>query len=77
MRVIKKYRNRKLYDTGSHAYTTLKEVLTLLKQGEKVKVLSFTGQDVTETTILQSIYQHSLVNKKFRKSVINHVKGSM
>lgn len=51
--VIKKYPNRRLYDTESSGYITLADVATALKRGRTVSVVeSKTGADLTEVTLL-------------------------
>ena len=54
MHNIKRYANRKLYDTQSKKYVTLDKIATLLKAGEAVSVLdNTTGEDITAATISQ------------------------
>ena len=38
-RVIKRYQNRKLYDTEASAYVTLDDIAQMIKDGEDVKVV--------------------------------------
>lgn len=52
MRVIKRYPNRKLYDTARKRYVTLERVEDLVRQGEEVRVVdSRTGGDLTNATL--------------------------
>lgn len=54
-RVIKKYANRKLYDTTAKKYLTLDDIARLVQQGEPIQVLdNDTKQDVTNV-VLSSI----------------------
>jgi len=54
MHKIKRYANRKLYDTKSKQYITLDKIAKLLKAGEEVSVLdNKTGEDITAATISQ------------------------
>ncbi len=54
MHNIKRYANRKLYDTNSKQYITLDKIAKLLKAGEEVSVLdNKTGEDITATTVSQ------------------------
>ena len=47
-RVIKRYPNRKLYDTAESRYITLNEIAALLREGHEVSVFdSRTGEDIT------------------------------
>jgi polyhydroxyalkanoate synthesis repressor PhaR len=54
-RVIKKYANRKLYDTTAKKYLTLDDIARLVQQGEQIQVIdNDTKQDVT-SVVLSSI----------------------
>lgn len=56
--VIKRYRNRKLYNTHSKRYITLEEVEELIKEQEDIKVIDNpTGEDITSTTLSQIIFE--------------------
>ncbi len=55
-RVIKRYSNRKLYDTRTKRYLTLEEVGVLVKVGENIRVEdSDTGDDLTATVLAKII----------------------
>ena len=57
-RVIKKYHNRRLYDTSTSAYITLGEVKQLVLQRENVLVKDAkTGEDLTRSILLQIILE--------------------
>jgi len=57
-RVIKKYPNRRLYDTSTSAYVTLAEVKQLVMQHEPVLVKDAkTGEDLTRSILLQIILE--------------------
>ena len=57
-RVIKKYPNRRLYDTSTSAYITLGEVKQLVLQRENVLVKDAkTGEDLTRSIMLQVILE--------------------
>ena len=57
-RVIKKYPNRRLYDTSTSAYITLGEVKQLVLQRENVLVKDAkTGEDLTRSILLQIILE--------------------
>jgi polyhydroxyalkanoate synthesis repressor PhaR len=52
--VIKKYANRKLYDTFSRRYVTLEVIAELLRDGHEVRVVDrTTGEDITAVTLSQ------------------------
>ena len=54
MHKIKRYANRKLYDTKTKKYITLDKITKLLKAGEEVSVLdNKTGEDITAATVSQ------------------------
>lgn len=54
--VIKKYGNRRLYDTRESRYVTLVEVAELVKQGEDVRVVDAKGgADLTQAILVQII----------------------
>jgi len=53
-RIIKKYPNRRLYDTESSHYITLTDVRDLVLQGEQIKVVDAkTDEDLTRPILLQ------------------------
>jgi polyhydroxyalkanoate synthesis repressor PhaR len=55
--IIKRYRNRKLYNTQSKRYITLEEIEGLIKQQIEIKVVeNDTGNDITATTLSQIIF---------------------
>ncbi|MBF0147306.1 MAG: polyhydroxyalkanoate synthesis repressor PhaR [Magnetococcales bacterium] len=56
MRIIKKYPNRRLYDTESSAYITLEGIRRLVLTGSPFKVVdNKTGADITRAILLQII----------------------
>ena len=58
MPIIKRYPNRKLYDTEAKQYITLEGVATLIRQGGEVQVLDHaTGEDLTAVTLTQVIFE--------------------
>jgi polyhydroxyalkanoate synthesis repressor PhaR len=58
VRVIKRYANRKLYDTRDSKYVTLDRIAELVRNGEEVKVLDNKSQsDMTKVTLAQIIYE--------------------
>src|SRR5450830_1895513 len=57
-RVIKKYPNRRLYDTDTSSYITLAEVKRLVMDSEPFMVLDVkTGEDLTRSILLQIILE--------------------
>ncbi len=58
VRVIKKYPNRRLYDTDTSSYITLAEVKRLVMQSESFVVRDVkTGEDLTRSILLQIILE--------------------
>ena len=57
-RVIKKYPNRRLYDTDTSAYITLAEVKQLVMEHQNLVVRDAkTGEDITRSILLQIILE--------------------
>ena len=57
-RVIKKYPNRRLYDTATSSYVTLSEIKQLVMQGETFVVRDAkSGEDLTRSLLLQIILE--------------------
>jgi polyhydroxyalkanoate synthesis repressor PhaR len=55
--IIKRYRNRKLYNTQSKRYITLEDIELLINNQEEVKVIdNETGNDITAATLSQIIF---------------------
>lgn len=56
--VIKKYGNRRLYDTGDSKYVTLDELATRIRSGVDVRVVGAeTGEDLTQATLTQIVLE--------------------
>jgi polyhydroxyalkanoate synthesis repressor PhaR len=54
--VIKKYGNRRLYDTSGSRYVNLEEIAALIRKGKAVQVVDAkTGEDLTRVTLTQII----------------------
>src|ERR1700690_3775677 len=54
--VIKKYGNRRLYDTAGSRYVNLEDIAALIREGRELKVVDAkTGQDLTRVTLTQII----------------------
>jgi polyhydroxyalkanoate synthesis repressor PhaR len=66
MTLIKRYPNRKLYDTAAKQYITLEGVAALIRQGENVSVLDHaTGDDLTAVTLTQIILEQEKKRRDF------------
>ena len=58
-RIIKKYPNRRLYDTDISSYITLEDVRQLIVDGEEIEVRDAkTGEDLSRSVLLQIIAEH-------------------
>jgi len=56
--VIKKYGNRRLYDTSTSQYINLEEIAALIRDGKEVRVVDArTGQDLTRVTLTQIVVE--------------------
>jgi len=57
-RIIKRYSNRKLYDTKDSRYVTLLQIAEMVRAGEEVQIIdNNTKDDLTEVTLAQIIYE--------------------
>jgi len=76
MVIIKRYPNRKLYDTQGKQYIKLADIEDLIRQGEEVQVIDHTsGEDLTTLTLTQIILeqqknQNSLLSRSLLTSLI-------
>ncbi len=65
MRNIKRYSNRKLYDTQDKQYVTLADVAGFVRNGEEVKVTDHvSGADLTSATLAQIIFEEEKRNSR-------------
>jgi len=57
-RIIKRYANRKLYDTRDSRYVTLLQIAEYVRQGEDVSIIdNTTKEDLTNITLAQIVYE--------------------
>ncbi len=57
-RIIKRYENRKLYDTEDRQYVSFDDIAALVRQGVDVQVVdNTTGDDITTQTLTQVIFE--------------------
>ncbi|HVI76266.1 MAG TPA: polyhydroxyalkanoate synthesis regulator DNA-binding domain-containing protein [Anaeromyxobacteraceae bacterium] len=76
-KIIKRYTNRKLYDTVESRYVTLDEIAQMVKAGTEVKVLdNRTKEDLTSVTLAQIIFEEEKKTSKMSlrtlKDLIRH-----
>ncbi len=58
--LLKKYPNRRLYDTEKSAYVTLSQVAEMIKQGRQVEVRDVeTKEDVTAFILTQIVFEEA------------------
>jgi polyhydroxyalkanoate synthesis repressor PhaR len=56
--IIKRYQNRKLYDTSAKHYITLEGIAHLIRRGNNVQVIdNVTEEDLTNVTLMQVIME--------------------
>ena len=74
-RLIKKYPNRRLYDTSASVYITLAEIKQLVIQSEPLKVVDAkTGEDLTRSILLQIILEEEAAGTPmFSEAVLAHL----
>jgi len=62
--LIKRYANRKLYNTETSRYITLKGIAELLEQDQEVRVIdNETGEDITSVTLSQILVDTERANR--------------
>lgn len=65
MKLIKRYANRKLYDTQRSRYVTLEEIAEMVRIGEEIQIVDQkTNDDLTSVTLAQIIFEEE---KKSRR----------
>ena len=56
--IVKKYANRRLYNTGTSAYVTLEDLAVMVKRGEDFVVFDArTGEEITRSVLAQIIFE--------------------
>lgn len=82
MKIIKRYQNRKLYDTHESSYVTLDEIAKMIKNGEDLRVIdNKTKNDITSSTLTQLLFETEKKAKTqpsvdLLKEIIRHGDGS-
>jgi len=81
---IKKYANRRLYNTGTSTYVTLEDLAVMVKAGEDFVVEDAkTGEDITRSVLAQIIFEQenkegqNLLPIKFLRQLIRFYGDSM
>ena len=76
--VVKKYANRRLYDTGRSSYVTLEDLCDMVKEGyDFVVVDAKSGEDITRQVLTQIIMEQeskgeNLLPINFLKDIIGY-----
>ena len=79
MPIIKRYPNRKLYDTEAKRYVTLENIALMIQEGREVQVIDHeTGEDLTNLTLSQIIFEQEKKGSGFlpRSLLTNLVRAS-
>lgn len=82
VKIIKRYQNRKLYDTHESSYVTLDEIAKMIKGGEDLRVIdNKTKNDITASTLTQLLFETEKKAKTqpsvdLLKEIIRHGDGS-
>ena len=82
-RLVKRYGNRKLYDTSESRYVTLDEIARWVKAGEDVRILeNDTGDDLTAVTFAQIILEEErrksgLLSLPMLREIIQHGEAAL
>lgn len=72
-RRIKRYDNRKLYDTETSEYVSLSDIADLVQSGETVEVVdNATGEDITAQTLTQIILEEGKSGREVISSDLLH-----
>ncbi|MDE1569223.1 polyhydroxyalkanoate synthesis repressor PhaR [Aquabacter sediminis] len=80
---IKKYANRRLYNTGTSTYVTLEDLATMVKEGEDFVVFDAkNGDDITHSVLTQIIFEQenkgqNLLPIAFLRQIIRFYGDSM
>jgi polyhydroxyalkanoate synthesis repressor PhaR len=70
--LIKRYANRKLYNTATSRYITLKGIADLIEAGEEVRVIdNATGEDITSVTLSQILVDNERSSRRVPGTVLS------
>lgn len=81
--IIKKYANRRLYNTGTSTYVTLEDLAVMVKNEEDFTVVDAkTGEDITRSVLTQIIFEQeakgqNLLPINFLRNLIQFYGDSM
>ena len=70
VRIIKRYQNRKLYDTFQSCYVTLEEISQIIREGNEIQVIdNKTKNDITYMTQIQLLFDQE--ENQLVKEILN------
>jgi polyhydroxyalkanoate synthesis repressor PhaR len=73
-KVIKRYTNRKLYDTVESRYVTLDEIAEMVKQGVEVKIIdNRSKEDLTSVTLAQIVFEEEKKKSQMPLDVLREI----
>ena len=71
---VKKYPNRKFYDTNRGEYITLMEIFTEIRQGWDIIVIDYTtGADITDITLERIVHEHLKISPRNKESLLAQI----
>lgn len=82
VRIIKRYQNRKLYDTHQSCYVTLEEIAQIIRDGNEIQVIDNKSKnDITYITQIQLLFDQEKKSSKpgnvdLLKRVIRSTEGT-
>lgn len=83
VKIIKRYQNRKLYDTQQSCYVTLEDIAKMIRTNEEVMVIdNKTKRDITAATLTQIIFEAEKKASEYAplttlREIIQHANGSI
>lgn len=73
-KIIKRYTNRKLYDTVESRYVTLDEIAEMVKNGVEVRIVdNRSKEDLTSVTLAQIIFEEEKKKSQMPLSVLREI----
>lgn len=82
-KVIKRYQNRKLYDTQQSCYVTLEDIAKMIRANEEVTIVdNKTKRDITASTLAQIIFEAEKKSSEYApltvlRDIIQNSNGTM
>jgi polyhydroxyalkanoate synthesis repressor PhaR len=74
MRIIRRYSNRKLYDTKESHYVTLTQIAAMIRAGDEIQVVRRdTGGDLTSSTLAMIIFEEERRSPKLAISGLERI----